>query len=171
MIDHQPSEVLLKRVFVAAIFMIAMGLAFSEMRAQASTSTSGGEAKDKRGSSSYTVGQAVYSSHTDARGAVSEGVQQPLTFRVIAGETESDINLIAVYPNPATTSLTLKITSPKITDFSCELLDVRGRLVHTQDVGQELTSLPIENLASGVFMLRVMKQGTIVKSFQIIKKQ
>jgi len=151
--------------------MIAMGLAFTGAQAQTAASTSGGEAKDKRGSSSYTVGQPVYQAHTNQRGSVSEGVQQPLTFKVIAGESENDVNLIAAYPNPATTSLTLKISSPDLKGFSCELLDVGGRLVHAQEVGVELTSLPIENLASGVFVLRVMKQGAVVKSFQIIKKQ
>lgn len=156
---------------MAAIGTIAMGLAFGSAQAQTTTSTSGGEARDTRGTVSYTIGQTVYSSQTHPKGTVSEGVQQPITFKVIAGESESSINLIAAYPNPATTSLTLKVVSPERTDYTCEMHDVRGRLVLTQEVLQELTPLPIEPLASGVFTLRVMKAGTLVKSFQIIKKQ
>jgi len=147
-------------------------IAVSQLCAQSTVSTSGGDAKGKDGSASYTVGQTVYSYANDDRASVSEGVQQPYVFNVLAGKTVKDVDMfIAAYPNPASTTLTLKVSGVDITPYSFQLYDVKGRLILTNGLTSELTAIPMETRASGAYVLQVLKNNSIVKSFQIIKNQ
>lgn len=158
--------------YAAMALVVILCSAASHSYAQSAAVVGGGDAKGPTGTSSFTIGQAAIGASTATPGSVSEGIQQPYTIKVIAGEGEPNIDVtITAYPNPATTVVNVKITRDDRETFSCQLLDVGGRLVARQDVKDVVTTLPLNERASGAYTVQVMQGNNIVKSFNIIKKQ
>ncbi|MBI2793860.1 MAG: T9SS type A sorting domain-containing protein [Ignavibacteria bacterium] len=151
----------------AGIIVATLGLS-----AQSSTSASGGEAKGIGGSASYTVGQTAVGVASNNQRSVTQGVQQPYTYSVIAGKNVKEIDVfIAAYPNPASTTLTLRIDGMDLTQVTYQLTDLVGKVLLEQDITGELTSIPMDEKANGAYILQVLKGTSVVKSFQIVKKQ
>ena len=144
----------------------------SLVNAQNTITSSGGDASGTGGSSSYSVGQIVYTSNTGTSGSVNQGVQQPYEIYVITGvELYKGINLVcSVYPNPAIDRLTLKMENEKIKDLSWQLYNIRGNLLKTQEITGADTEINFENLPPEIYLLKVLQAKTIIKSFKIIKK-
>lgn len=90
-----------KRLKLCAALFLGLGL--TGLQAQGSISSSDGEASGSGGSVSYSVGQVGYHTHTDTKGSVAEGVQQPYEISIVSAvEKAKGINLlVTAYPNPA----------------------------------------------------------------------
>jgi hypothetical protein len=74
----------------------------------------------------------------------------------------SDSNFITVYPNPVKNIL--NITLSEYTEANTSLYDVTGRLVLQQKLQALNTSLNIETLNSGMYLLKVFTdQGFATK--------
>lgn len=81
------------------------------LQAQEAIPAAGGNSSGSGGSTSYTVGQIVYTTNTGINGSVSQGSQQPFEISVITGiERFNGISLnYMAYPNPTIDFLTLKV--------------------------------------------------------------
>lgn len=96
----------------------------------------------------------------------------PPDYTGIDETTYSD--LIAVYPNPATTQLTLQIMS-KVTnnDYEVEVLDMNGKKVFERVIpgkaGVQYFKLHLEDLQSGMYVLN-FRSNQLSKSVKFIKK-
>ena len=78
------------------------------LKAQESIQASGGDALGSGGSSSYSIGQAIYSSYVDSGGSMTEGVQQAFEEQTL-NVSELDSNgIVSVYPNPVTDQLIIE---------------------------------------------------------------
>jgi hypothetical protein len=62
----------MKKITLVACLLLVTQLMYS----QQTIPTSGGEVTGCGGSSSYSVGQVVYATHTGSNGSISQGVQQ-----------------------------------------------------------------------------------------------
>ena len=114
-------------------------------QAQESQTASGGQATGAGGSSSYTVGQVVYTTNTGTNGSVAQGVQQPYDISTTLGINETSINLeMNVYPNPTTDYLTLKVEESK--GLSYQLFDMQGKLIENKKVTVSNTNIKMESL-------------------------
>ena len=78
------------------------------------------------------------------------------------------INAIAVYPNPV--SQYFMITSPHTSIDLVEVFNTSGQLVKTQKLDEVNNKIFIDQLASGVYYLRIYNEGNFLKSDKIIKK-
>lgn len=92
----------------------------------------------------------------------------------IEGEAQdaknADMNLLA-YPNPVINNCTVKI--PNSEDFSAapyslKIYDMNGRLVHIELLYQHRSTLHLEHLLKGIYLLRVKTMGNIF-STRLIK--
>ena len=63
---------------------------------------------------------------------------------------------VSIYPNPAHNLVTISTS-----DYmkSVELMDIQGRLLSTQIVGAKTTTLPVSNLAKGVYLVNIQCVG------------
>lgn len=150
---------------------------FAGINAQETISTSGGSAFGSAGSVTYTVGQIVYTTYSDATGSVSQGVQQPYEISI---ESESSqikgVSLqCSVYPNPVVNLLTLKVENFIDEKITCYLYDVNAKILLTKSVEKKETSISVANLSSATYYLKVVQMNQnlspqVVKVFKIIKK-
>ena len=105
-------------------------------------------------SSSMTAQQTGYYvlTVTDANGCVESKTQY---YEQPSVDVEQNSSLdIKVYPNPASTTVTLELSSDMVkTQF--KLLDARGRVVRKGKVNNK-TTINIENLSSGMYIMEVV---------------
>ena len=147
--------------------LFCLSLAF--IQAQETVLTSGGDATGSDGSVSYSIGQTAYLVKTGSNSSLAEGVQQPFEISVTLGVDETSINLeMAVYPNPATDYLTLKVKNSK--GLTYQLYDELGRIIIKEKITGRNTRINLDKLASATYFLSVQDKNRILKTFKIIKK-
>jgi hypothetical protein len=144
--------------------LLLLGIGFNQVYAQQATTASGGDASGSGGSVAYSVGQIVYTTNTSSSGSVTQGVQQPYEISI---ETDIKLNLSA-YPNPTTNYLMLQIDNFD-KDLSYQLFDIRGRLLESNTVAANSTTINMEQMQTGTYLLKVTQNNKLVKTFKIIK--
>ena len=156
---------------ITSVGLLLLGL--GGLHAQESPTAAGGEATGTGGSSSYSLGQVVYTTATGTSGSVAQGVQQPYEISIITGVKETSIHLeMNVYPNPTTNYLTLKVdasTSLSNQQLSYQLIDLQGKVITNKKVTATNSTINVERLPKAVYFLKVTKDNQVVKTFKIIK--
>jgi hypothetical protein len=127
----------------------------------------GGEASGSGGTASFSIGQAVYTNMTELGGSVNQGVQQPYeVFKLSMGVS---VTLASVFPNPTASGVTVVIDAADASNLSFRLLDMEGRLVHSGTLNWAETTIDMQSLAAGSYVLSVTGQDQVAQSFEIIK--
>lgn len=161
-----------KKLKLSAIILLGLGL--TGLQAQESVNATGGDASGSGGSASYSVGQVVYTTNTGTSGSVAQGVQQPYEISVVTGlEEAKGINLsVSAYPNPTTDYLILSIdasTTLSIQSMSYQLYDMNGKLLQSEKITGNQTSIGMSNLVPANYFVKVIQANKEVKTFKIIK--
>jgi len=153
------------------LFAAFMLFAVFTINSQETIPTSGGEATGSGGSSSYTVGQIVYNTYTDATGSVSHGIQHAFEFLTLSSPELTALFLSSVvYPNPTTDYILLSLKDSNLTGLTYTMYDLQARVVTKGKVQQEETQIPMQHLATGTYILKVNQDSKALKTFKIIKK-
>ena len=159
-----------KKTMTSVTFLL---LGLGVINAQETVTTTGGEASGMGGSSSYTVGQVVYTTNTGVNGSVAQGVQQPYEIYVTTGVNQTAINLeMIVYPNPTTNYINLKVdasTSLNNQNLSYQLFDMQGKVIENKKVTADNTIIKMEALPKATYFLKVTDNTKTVKTFKVIK--
>jgi hypothetical protein len=154
-----------KKTITSVAFLL---LGLGGLHAQDTVTTTGEEATGIGGTSSYSVGQVVYTTATGTSGSVAQGVQQPYEISTTVGINETAINLaLIVYPNPTTNYLTLKVEDNSALNY--QLYDLQGTVIENKKVNSNTTTISVENLSTATYFLSVTKNNKLVKTFKIIK--
>lgn len=156
-----------------AISLFMLLSAAAEIQAQTAVTASGGNATGTGGSVAYSIGQVTYTNFEGESGSINLGVQQPNLFLTV-GTLELDITLSAsVFPNPASTSTSLKLedesASPIADDLTMNLYDFNGKLVLQQVIHSVITTIPMDHLSNGVYVLQVNRRNIEIKTFKVFK--
>lgn len=161
-----------KRLQLTVVLLFGLGLIV--LQAQEIVNTTGDNASGSGGSSSYTVGQIVYTTQTGTTGnTIAHGMQQPYEISVVTGIEETTINLIVTaYPNPTTNFLILKVDASitlSISSLSYQLYDLQGKLLQNKKVEDNETSIVMSNFVPATYFVRIIQGNKEVKRFKIIK--
>ena len=162
----------MKSIFLKVIFMLLPALGVANLQAQEVLSVSGSNATGAGGSSSYSVGQLVFSHKAGAAGSVTEGVQQPYEIQVITGlEDARDIALsFSAYPNPTINYLTLKADNVDLSDLRYQLYNLNGqRMIVVESMmspGNNTMDIP-SGIPAGMYLLRI-RSGERVETIKLL---
>jgi hypothetical protein len=158
-----------KKVIVSTVLLLVLGL--TGLQAQEVIATAGNNASGSEGSISYSVGQVVCQTNNSTYGSEIQGVQQPYEISIISGiEAANKISLsISAYPNPTSNFLTLSIDNFELSDLTYQLFDIKGRLIQTNKIEADKTSISTINLVSATYFLIITQNNNEVKTFNIIK--
>ncbi len=146
----------------------------TQLFAQESQNTSGGMANGNGGTVNYSVGQVVYTTHTATNYEIFQGVQLPYEISVINDiDDAEEISLsITVYPNPTSDLLTLKLEDQdnlSLNSYKYEFYNINGKLINTNRIFDNTTSINMTNLVAATYILIVFKNQKNMKTFKIIK--
>ncbi|MFT6851154.1 MAG: hypothetical protein ACJATA_001972 [Sphingobacteriales bacterium] len=156
------------RKAITSIAFLLLGL--GGLQAQETVPATGGEATGNGGSSSYTVGQVVYTTNTGTNGSLAQGVQQPYEISISVGIKVTAINLdLIAYPNPTNNTLTLNIGNYKNEKLTYQLYDILGTLLESKQVVDKNTIIGMHYLPSSTYLLNVLENNGLIKTFRIIK--
>ena len=85
------------------------------------------------------------------------------------GIDELTENQISLFPNPSEGNVTIALNSASLSEsFSVEIYDAIGKLVATHKLNTE-TNINISSLDGGVYLFKIKKNNTLIKTSQIIK--
>lgn len=138
--------------------------------AQMSINASGGNSYSNDGSLSYSVCQVFYIQKDGLSGTHIDGIQQPFEIYSL-GENEikiNDINIV-VYPNPTISKVLLEIQIDNVDNLSFQLFSLAGKLLIEQKILKNQSEIFMDNLSSGVYLLKVFEKTKSIKNFKIIK--
>lgn len=139
--------------------------------AQTAIVASGGNATGSGGSSSYSVGQVVYTNAVGSNGSTNQGVQQPIEIFALGTNDFPEISLaMSVYPNPTTALVNLNIQNYNSENITYQLFDLNGRSIQNNKILQKETQISLENLSNAIYFLTVSDNNKSLKTFKIIKK-
>ena len=158
-----------KRLKLSAILLLGLGL--TGLQAQTAVPATGGNATGDGGKVSYSVGQVVFTTNKGTNGSLAQGVQQPFEISVVTAiEEDKGINLtVLAYPNPTIDYLTLKIDELEISYLSYQLFDMNGKLLQSEKITSNQTSIVMSNLVPSTYFVKVTESNKEVKTFKIIK--
>ena len=153
------------------VFTACMLCAVFTIQAQQTIPASGGQATGSGGTSSYSVGQLVYSTNVGSGGTLSQGVQQSIELYTLSNPVLTTVNLLAVtYPNPTSDYIVLKISDSALDNLSYKLIDVNGKAIANGTITDTDTEIEMQSLALGMYILKVNQNNQELKTFKIIKK-
>ena len=167
-IEHTTLHMRHLRTITTALLTL---LGTAVLHAQETVVATGGDASGSGGSVAYSIGQVVYTTNTGATGTVSQGVQQ--TYEIVpvgSMETELDISL-SIFPNPTRDELTLQVNDHDIEKLSYQLLDTHGKLLGSAEITAHQTTIDMIDMANGTYLIKVIQENKIVRSFKIIKSE
>lgn len=161
-----------KKVKLCVLLLSGLGLA--GLQAQEAIPATGGNASGSGGTVSYSVGQVVYTTNPGTSGTVTQGVQQAYIISATNGIDDKSIDLTyKVFPNPTTDYLNLKMDNYQSSTYIFQLFDINGRMIGSETIVANETSISMNKLNSGNYLLKIIETKTgatkEVKSFKIIK--
>lgn len=139
--------------------------------AQESLNACGGNTTGSGGTTAFSIGQVVYSTHTGSWGTVAEGIQHAFEMFPVGYEIHRPEATIKAFPNPATDWITLQAIENNERSFTFRLYDSHGELLLQQDFHTGETTINMANLPASLYFLTITHQtNQSVQSFKIIKK-
>lgn len=161
---------MMKKIPFQLILVSYLLLLSISMLGQESTNASGQNATGSGGTVSYSVGQIVYTTNIGTNGSVAQGVQQPYEISIVLGIEHPEINLlITVSPNPTTDFVTLKVADYEFESLTYQLFDQNGKQLLMRQTNTDETQIPIGNLPSAIYFLKITNKNKAIKTFKILK--
>ncbi len=157
----------MKNTITFALFFL---LSLTRLSAQSNTVAVGGEATGSGGTASYSIGQVFYTTHSGSNGSVEQGIQHAYEIVALSNPEITAVTLsIRTYPNPTTDQIVLAVSDLTLNDLSYVLYDGIGRTIANALVNQSETTIGMQSLAAGVYLLKVNQNNAELKTFKIIK--
>ena len=146
-----------KKVNLSALLFLVLGL--TGLEAQESIPASGGNASGRGGTSSYTIGQVVYTTDKGSSGSVLQGIQKSFEISELTGIKDvKGITLhCSVHPNPAVDFLVLKIDGEIESQYIATLLDINGKILENLKIQGNETSIGMRHLQPGTYLLKIVR--------------
>jgi hypothetical protein len=140
------------------------------MYAQQVVATSGGTFGNTNGTMSYTIGEGVAQTLTKGDKTLTQGFQQSnITVITIKRLMDLDFTII-VFPNPTSDILTIKIDKEDVSGIQYLLFDMNGKEISSDNLKSNETTISVNQLSSGFYILKVQSGTKELKTFKIIKQ-
>ncbi|MDN3693745.1 T9SS type A sorting domain-containing protein [Chryseobacterium tructae] len=78
---------------------------------------------------------------------------------------------LAVFPNPTTDILNLKVGFKDYNKYRYDLFDSSGKLLTSQPITQSQTQITMTSYPASVYLLKISKEGKDIKIFKVLKNK
>lgn len=154
------------------LLLIGACLAISQISAQDSVLTTGGNFSGSNGNVSYSIGQVFYKTISGVSANLSQGVEQPFEIQVVLGADNFNIGLeLSVYPNPTTDKIYLIVKESSFKSIQYQLFTINGRLIENDKIYENSTIIHMDKYPEAIYLLKIIDNEKEIKTFKIIKKQ
>ena len=158
-------------------FLLAAFIANGQSLAPAAVTSAATKMTQSNGSLSFTVGELVVLTQTDANGNTLGGgfTNSAAGSTTVTAVTIPEIETMTVnvYPNPTTDLLTVNVAHSTVETYQLQLTDMQGRLVYTSrhagisgQVGVNMAPYPV-----GTYLLTLSgADATPLGSYRIVRQ-
>ena len=165
-IDHQQNKAMRRKL----LFLALVCLCPFYISAQSGINSGRGELNGANGSMDYSIGQVFFSEYTQPSLTLTEGIHG-YEISTIGDILIEELSLeIALYPNPAIDYFTLSFGNESTLNYTAILTTSEGKHILEWEINAAVTTTEIAHLASGLYLLMVIKENQIMKTFKIVKK-
>ena len=156
----------MKQILIFIFFFIGV----INTHAQQTSLSSGNNATGLGGSTSYSVGQVVYTTNIGTTGSMAQGVQQPYEISTLGNDNFPDIVVKwSAYPNPTSNQITLEIENYDVTNLNYQMIDLSGKIIETNKITQDQTNIDMSNRVTSIYFITIVENNKTLKTFKIIK--
>ena len=149
-------------VFFACIHLILIG--------QEAIITSGSNSNGVGGSSSYTIGQVVYTTNFSETGSSAQGVQHPNLEIITDLLSLDDTFNFSIYPNPTIDQLHLSVDAENYQGgLYFKLYNIEGKTLLTEEMIAPITQINMSPLAAATYILEIHNGADQRNNYKIIK--
>ncbi|MCE4565545.1 T9SS type A sorting domain-containing protein [Maribellus sp. CM-23] len=157
-----------KRVLLA--FSISVIALYSSAQIQSVTAASGAYLQGKNITVSYTLGETIITTLEKPDLKITQGFHQTNLLVTAIDELEKLAVKIEAYPNPVRDNLNLVLSEMLPAETSYELYNSFGSLIIRRKLDALNTKISFQNLGPAVYILKVHRGATTLKTFKIIKR-
>lgn len=151
------------------LFVLFILTSYTGLFAQEVVATAGNTLSNSGGSISYTIGEGVANTLTKGDKTITQGFQQGnLSVSTVSVLKDLDFS-ISVFPNPTSDVLTLKLTKEDLTGLQYLLFDISGRLLSQKNLEMNETTINVNQLNNGLYLIKVQDGMKELKTFKIVK--
>jgi len=154
------------------LFIIVTLLVVSKICAQHNLLTAAAGIADAGGTVEYSVGQLTFHLVSGDDGSLMEGVQQPWEIQIMPGFSElPGVGLkCSLYPNPATTFITLEITGREPAGMECRISDMNGRILKNVPIHHTITTIAADDLPGPSCLVTLIENNLPLITYKLIKQ-
>ncbi|MFD2834040.1 T9SS type A sorting domain-containing protein [Gramella sp. AN32] len=136
-----------------------------------SINASGTDGINDQGSISFSIGQTFYE-HNNAQDVVLlQGVQQSAVYtEIITKKAPPKQIIMKAYPNPMTNYVILSIPEYEKEKYYYEFYTISGKLLKTAAISGSKTIIPVEELPTSIYLLKVIGTNNTIQTLKLIKK-
>lgn len=155
----------MKTLFVFLLLVYCTGL-----HAQQVIATAGSTHVNASGSISYTLGEGIAQTLTNGDRILTQGFHQT-TMSVSTVAEINDLGFsIAVFPNPTSDLLKIKVDKENLVGLQYLLFDISGQLLAKRALESNETTVQFKQFTNGFYLLKVQDGSYELKTFKIIKQ-
>ncbi len=118
---------------------------------------------------SWTLGEAVIETFENGQLVLTQGFHQP-SLMITSVEGTVGKTMVSVFPNPVLNAITISLPQADRSRFTAVLFDSSGRQLKTKRLLDEDEALSFEGMTSGLYLLVVYREQSVLQSFKIVKK-
>lgn len=117
----------------------------------------------------FESGGIYMEGYTDLECFRSDGVNYSFGGMCELGNTDSNLNLIQLAPNPVSDGSILNLPKEFNID-TVRIIDITGRIVHEIEVESESISIDASTYGSGLYFYQALSENTVIKTDRFIVK-
>lgn len=151
------------------IFLILLCIS-TLTRGQEAVVSGGNYHSNNSGSVSWGLGEAVIQTFATMDNIITQGFQQTKLTITSVEEIPGLDFAITAYPNPAHDFVNLKVDTDDLKDLLYEMFDQNGRMLKRGVIDNNPMSVQVSSMPIGVYFLRVIYNGKMLKTFKIVKQ-
>jgi hypothetical protein len=156
-------ENIVRTISVTTLLIMVIGSLFS----QEVISTSGNTFKNDKKNISWTIGETVIETIGNRNLLFTQGFHQSKS--IVTNVPEIVLTDIITYPNPTKQFVNVSIRNTKHNSLKYTLCNLAGKLIEKGDIINDSEQIDMQQLISGVYLLKVYNQSGVSQTFKIIK--
>ena len=144
-------------------------IGFSQTLTPEVYATSGNYFTNTNSSLSWTLGECVIETYSSTNNILTQGFQQSKFSITSIEENTNNSFFVLAYPNPTNSFINICTESTEVGKMKVELLDIAGKLIHSETFQNNL-QLNLSEYSSSVYFIRVCDENNnSIKTFKLIK--
>jgi len=160
----------MQKIIFLGFALLFSAAVFSQSISSSVMSASGTSFESEDFTLHFSIGEPLNTLIEDGEIMLSQGVIQ-ISLNEVFSEVE-DVSLssaISIYPNPTTEKVNLQIDH-RNEQFSYKVFDLNGALLKQAPLTAQTTTINLEHLSKGSYILKVLKNKKDYQSLKLLKQ-